>query len=118
MTAASSTADGAPYGDELLGQKAGEGLAATTAYLFGRRTYEKLAAHWPHQPDDDPIAAHLSGSAAVSPTTRHDAAGSRQKRSGLAGVEMCVVCRRPWGAIPSWRSEGREPMSFSAPDFK
>ena len=51
---------GAPYGDEVLGKKAGEGLAATTAYLFGRRTYEKMAAHWPHQPDDDPIAAHLN----------------------------------------------------------
>ena len=51
---------GAPYGDVVLGQKAGEGLAETTAYLFGRRTYEKMAAHWPHQPDDDPIAAHLN----------------------------------------------------------
>jgi dihydrofolate reductase len=51
---------GAPYGDEVLGKKAGEGLAATTAYLFGRKTYEKMAAHWPHQPDDDPFAAHLN----------------------------------------------------------
>ena len=51
---------GAPYGDEVLGRKAAEGLAATTAYLFGRKTYVKMAAHWPHQPDDDPIAAHLN----------------------------------------------------------
>ena len=50
----------APYGDEVLGKKASEGLAATTAYLLGRKTYEKMAAHWPHQPDDDPIAAHLN----------------------------------------------------------
>ena len=50
----------APYGDEVLGRKAGEGLAATTAYLLGRRTYEKMADYWPHQPDDDPIAAHLN----------------------------------------------------------
>ena len=50
----------APYGDEVLGNKAGESLGATTAYLFGRKTYEKMAAHWPHQPDDDPIAAHLN----------------------------------------------------------
>lgn len=51
---------GAPYGDELLGKKAGEGLTATTAYLFGRKTYEKMAAYWPHEPDDNPIAAHLN----------------------------------------------------------
>jgi dihydrofolate reductase len=50
----------APYGDEVLGNKAGEGLAATTAYLFGRKTYEKMAAYWPHEPDDNPIAAHLN----------------------------------------------------------
>ena len=50
----------APYGDEVLAKKAGQGLTATTSYLFGRKTYEKMAAHWPHQPDDDPIAAHLN----------------------------------------------------------
>jgi dihydrofolate reductase len=50
----------APYGDEVLGQKAGEGMAETTAYLFGRKTYEKMAAHWPHEPDTNPIAAHLN----------------------------------------------------------
>jgi dihydrofolate reductase len=50
----------APYGDEVLGKGAGEGLAATTAYLFGRRTYEKMAAYWPAEPDANPIAAHLN----------------------------------------------------------
>jgi dihydrofolate reductase len=50
----------APYGDEVLGKKAGEGLTATTAYLLGRKTYEKMAAYWPHEPDDNPIAAHLN----------------------------------------------------------
>ncbi len=37
-----------------------ESLAATTAYLFGRKTYEKMAAFWPTQPDDNPLAAHLN----------------------------------------------------------
>ena len=50
----------APYGDEVLGKAAGEGLAATTAYLFGRKTYQKMAAHWPAEPDTNPIAAHLN----------------------------------------------------------
>lgn len=51
---------GAPYGDEALGRRAGEGMRSTTAYLFGRKTYEKMAAHWPNVGDDDPIAAHLN----------------------------------------------------------
>jgi len=50
----------APYGDEVLGKAAGEGLAATTAYVFGRKTYQHMAAHWPTEPDTNPIAAHLN----------------------------------------------------------
>lgn len=51
---------GAPYGDDVLGRKAGEGIASTTAYLLGRRTYEKMASFWPGEPDENPIAAHLN----------------------------------------------------------
>ena len=51
---------GAPYGDEVLGGRAAEGMPRTTAYLFGRKTYEKMAAHWPNQPNENPIAAHLN----------------------------------------------------------
>jgi dihydrofolate reductase len=50
----------APYFSEDQGAAAGEGLKATTAYLFGRRTYEKMAAFWPFQPDSNPMAAHLN----------------------------------------------------------
>ena len=50
----------APYGDKVLGKAAGEGLAATSAYLFGRKTYQKMAAYWPTEPDANPIAAHLN----------------------------------------------------------
>jgi dihydrofolate reductase len=49
-----------PYFDEVLGASAAEGMAATDAYLFGRKTYEKMAAHWPNMPDDDPYARHLN----------------------------------------------------------
>lgn len=50
----------APFFDEVQGAAAVEGLASTTAYLFGRKTYEKLSNYWPHQPDADPMAAHLN----------------------------------------------------------
>lgn len=51
---------GAAYGDEVLGQRAASGLTATTAYLFGRKTYEKMAQYWPYEPDENPIAAHVN----------------------------------------------------------
>ena len=50
----------APYGDEIANQAAGEGMAGVTAYLFGRKTYEKMAAHWPFEPATNLIAAHLN----------------------------------------------------------
>jgi dihydrofolate reductase len=51
---------GAPYGDEVLARHAAQGLGQTTAYLFGRKTYEHMAAHWPHEPDENPIAASMN----------------------------------------------------------
>jgi dihydrofolate reductase len=50
----------APYSDQVLAQQAGQGVGQTTAYLFGRKTYEHMAAHWPYQPADNPIAASLN----------------------------------------------------------
>jgi len=45
--------------DELMTVNA-EGLSATGAYLFGRRTYEKMAAFWPTGPSDVPFTKHLN----------------------------------------------------------
>ena len=70
---------GAPYASEEIGQRAGEGIGATTAYLFGRKTYEHMAAHWPNQPDGNPIARHLNATPKYVVTrtlTRLDWAGS------------------------------------------
>ena len=49
-----------PYFDEVLGAAAAEGMAETDAYLFGRKTYQKMASFWPTAPDDDPYARHLN----------------------------------------------------------
>jgi dihydrofolate reductase len=49
-----------PYGDDVLGAAASEGMSATDAYLFGRKTYEHMAAYWPTAPADDPYAQHLN----------------------------------------------------------
>jgi dihydrofolate reductase len=49
-----------PYFDDVFMQDAANGMAETDAMLFGRRTYEKMAAFWPSVGDDDPFARHLN----------------------------------------------------------
>ena len=49
-----------PYADAVMGEVMAEGIAKGEALLFGRRTYEKMASFWPHQPEDDPYAAVLN----------------------------------------------------------
>lgn len=50
----------APFFDEVQATAAVDGLKSTTAYLFGRKTYEKMIGYWPSQPDENPMAAHLN----------------------------------------------------------
>jgi dihydrofolate reductase len=51
---------GAPYAGAIHEAVAAAGPTRTTAYIFGRRTYEKMAAYWPYQPDDNPMARQLN----------------------------------------------------------
>jgi dihydrofolate reductase len=51
------------YFDDVLMQDAARGMADTDAHLFGRKTYEKMAAYWPNVGDDDPFAKHLNAAA-------------------------------------------------------
>lgn len=53
---------GAQYRDPSQYAAATETRTSTAAYLFGRRTYEKMVGFWPHQGDDNPMAAHLNAS--------------------------------------------------------
>ena len=50
-----------PYFDDVMARAGAAGMADTDAYLFGRKTYQKMAAFWPMAPADDPFAAHLNG---------------------------------------------------------
>src|SRR5438094_5511237 len=51
------------YFDDVLGAEAARGMAEGDAYLFGRKTYQHMAAHWPNVPDSDPIARDLNATA-------------------------------------------------------
>lgn len=52
---------GGPYMDEAMAASAD--LHGSTAYLLGRKTYQSMAAHWPHEPAENRMAAHLNSAA-------------------------------------------------------
>jgi dihydrofolate reductase len=42
-----------PYFDEVAAAEIGKSMGETGAFLFGRRTYQIMAAYWPHAPEDN-----------------------------------------------------------------
>ena len=65
---------GAPFADAIHASSSKDGLVGTGAYLFGRKTYEKMAAFWPHQPSSNVMAAHLTATPKhVASSTLRDA---------------------------------------------
>jgi dihydrofolate reductase len=50
-----------PYFDEVAASEVGKSMGETGAFLFGRKTYEIMAAYWPHQPEGDMFADVLNG---------------------------------------------------------
>jgi dihydrofolate reductase len=52
-----------PYHDEGLAESVAASMAATDAYLFGRKTYENFAAYWPTAPREIPFTDHLNNTA-------------------------------------------------------
>src|SRR3954451_4026336 len=47
--------------DQVMAKAMGAGMPLGGALLFGRRTYEKMAAFCPHQPADNPYAKVING---------------------------------------------------------
>lgn len=46
--------------DETQMKRLVESIQTTDTYLFGRKTYDKMAEHWPNQPDSDMFASALN----------------------------------------------------------
>lgn len=51
---------GAPYWEQAMPRVYAECMSEPYDLLLGRKTYDIFAAHWPDQPESDPVAARLN----------------------------------------------------------
>ena len=69
----------------------------TTAYLFGRRTYEHMAAFWPSQPSGNTMAAHLNS------TPKYVVSSTVTQTSW---EPTTIISHDPWGRIAALKDVG------------
>ena len=60
------------YWDELMGQVMGEATSTPFAMVIGRKTYDIMAAHWPHAPEEE-------GAKTFNDATKYVASRSRPR---------------------------------------
>ena len=88
--------------DDVMGKAMGEGMARGGALLFGRRTYEKMAAFWPHQPADNPYAKVINGrdKYVASRTLEEPLAWANARRlEGDAADAVAALKEQPGGSL-------------------
>ena len=80
---------GAPYGPAIHEAVADAGPSHTSSFPFGRRTYEKMAAFWPYQPDTDPMAGQLNRlpQAMLPPAPSPISSGTERRSSTASSLE-------------------------------
>jgi dihydrofolate reductase len=49
-----------PYADHVMAEYMTSGADDGSCLLLGRRTYENMAAHWPHMPADNPFTEWIN----------------------------------------------------------
>ena len=52
---------GAPYWEDVMPRVYEEAMSEPYDLLFGRKTYDVFASHWPNVGGNDPVAARLNG---------------------------------------------------------
>jgi dihydrofolate reductase len=85
------------YHDEGLAKSVADSMAATDAYLFGRKTYENFAAYWPTAPREIPFTDHLNNTAkyVVSKTLKKPAWNNTSVLDGDVVEEVRKLKEQP-----------------------
>lgn len=60
----------APYWEEVMGQVQREAMAAPYDMLFGRKTYELFAGHWPEVEEENPVSTMMNNARKYVATNR------------------------------------------------
>ncbi|MEM7502696.1 MAG: dihydrofolate reductase family protein [Pseudomonadota bacterium] len=80
----------APYWEAVMGQVMREAMAQPYDILFGRKTYETFAGHWPNESDENPVARMMNDARkyVITSTLTEFAWNNTQSLAGDAAVEV------------------------------
>ena len=82
-----------PYADDEMNAIVGEQMASSDTMLFGRRTFEAFASYWPHQGDDNPMAAALNNAPKLVASNTLDSADAWANSTVVAGDVAAELAR-------------------------
>ena len=80
----------APYWEAVMGQVMREAMAEPYDILFGRKTYETFAGHWPNESNENPVARMMNDARkyVVTSTLTEFAWNNTEGIAGDAAVEV------------------------------
>src|SRR5687768_10530229 len=82
-----------PYADAEMNAIIGSQAAASDTMVFGRRTWEAFAEYWPHQGDENPMAAVLNAVPKLVASTTLGSADAWANSSIISGDVAAVLAR-------------------------
>ena len=98
MSPDEDTRGGFPYGgwalagnDEALAAELGVGTGSDGALLFGHRTYDHMAAYWPHQTDGNPFTEYMNRVEKFVASRHPDSSSTGRGSTLLAGEAADTV---------------------------
>jgi len=92
-----------PYNDEVMAQRMGQGMAASGAMLFGRRTYEDFYGYWPRQ-TDNPFTPYLNQARKYVVSTTPPSRSPGRTRSCFRAIRRSASPTSRPSLDPTWQS--------------
>ncbi len=96
-----------PWWDEVMEQVRAVAMSEPYDFLFGRRTYDLFATHWPTVGDDDPVARRMNAATKVVVTSSESGLEWANSRAVAADAGRIAALKREEGPLLQVHGSGQ-----------